>query len=298
MTTAISQVFDKKEHQDSINHALVKAIGLEDSSETKRLLSIGADSNAICSETSQPVLTLAVLSKNSANFDFVNLLMVHGADPNLVGPDDAKQMSPFMCACTSNKKEAILSMLNSEGSIKVDLLATGDHDRLLSATVSKMDDSTHLMSVMQKHFEDNVLAAGSSKSPPDRGHLWLSTDKNGMNAFMLSSVIQNKRWILDQNFMEPQQIVELSDHQGETALWRSVHRGEKNCVEFLLGCGARIDVVDSSGQTLLNMAKENADDPDNQQSGEILGQLRAVNAARKAMAAVNKVINCRQLVSP
>ena len=108
---------------------------------------------------------------------------------------------------------------------------------------------------------------------------------------MHTDYAENKRWILDRNFTDKKDILEQTDENGQTALWISVAERNQKCVELLLAYGARIDIFNSEGKSLLETAAKIPDKHHAEVSKSILGLLQAVDASQRALAAINDIVD-------
>lgn len=293
----------RKEQQNFLGEALIDAAVYLDETEVHRLLTAGANPNFRQERHKKTALEFLVNSNAPSAHKVIAALMEHGADPNSVNPMNGFNRSAFMLACEEGVEQIILAMLEPSSPIKVDLLLVDSRQRTASMMVMDSVRSRFSCLVtgrMQAHFEENVLSKLKEKGHQGqlgRAHLWLCVDKVGKNTFMQSATNsagpETMRWILEQNFVDPKKLIEATDLEGRTALWWSIFSDRKESVEFLLGHGAKIDVVDSNGLTLLQMAEGGTlikSTSELKIKREILSLLHAVNASRLAIEAIGEIL--------
>lgn len=273
--------------QKNKDSSLVRALINGSPQVVKRLLKEGADANAQGGEFNSPALVLAMLGSQAVRVKNIEALLAHGANPNWVCPEKKTHVSPFMRACMRGDNQMVSAMLDSSGSVKVDLLLADDHGWIPSMAAA-LNCSTDVLAKMQALFERVTLPL-----QPDlpRHHLWTCADQHGRSAIMQISEQANLRWILGQNFKDQNELLEARDKEGKTALWIAVLANDSEHVKTLLGLGTRTDVKDASGQSLLEMASRRHVAPNEEAiRANIMTDLRAFDSARAAVASIDEVM--------
>lgn len=253
-------------------------------------LARGADPNSFGSIASdREPMDLAIMVKDEVLQDILGAMLEAGGNPNAPA---TTTVTVFARACMRGSDKAVALML-SQSKVPIDLDARDVHGWLPSTSAAYQLKADTLQA-MQTYFERHVLP---TRMDLDRGHLWSALDNEGRNAlFSACDNAASLTWLLNHRDLGLIEHLEHRDQYGRTVLFASVEIGDPLSVEILVGKGARVDVEDHEGRSIMAVATQKAHAADGSTSApkhvrnEILGRLKAIYNAKQAADSIDATL--------
>jgi ankyrin repeat protein len=200
-----------------LRRAFAAPIDNDDAESVRLLLEAGADPRRYLDDDADPVTVVWAAVTRGCSSELVELLIAHGADPNLAGPDGR---SPYRHATAAGRSD-LVELLRRHG---VAQDAT-DAERFLSAcTRGGREEAQALLDA-----SPGVLA---NLQPEERATLVRAAERGNTEAVSL---------MLDLGMP-----LDARGRRGETALHAAAYAGSADAVRLLLERGADIEARDTT----------------------------------------------------
>lgn len=207
--------------------------------------------------------------KNNNAFEFVELLLIHHADPNLLNSD---KKSPIIMAIDKPKVFDILLKYKAEFDIKLinNLLAKKTCDIKQAITASLLNNGISFQTIFAQ--VENKLDYLLDLEEYFSGSAYDEFIQKYINEFKEELNIQDAegktmlmKFVQEDNFHKVKKLIQLGadmnirDKEGKTALFYANRYHEKDTMaRYLIESGADINVILSDGSTILIRALEAA----------------------------------------
>ena len=224
--------------------------------------------------------------------------MAHGANPNsneIPGINLDPRVSAFMSACKRHDEISAGAMLDSSGPVKVDLLER-DHNGCTPSMVA-INLSPAFLNKMQLFFERESMPFCPELG---RDHLWSCVDNEGRNSSMLCwGGLPSLQWLYSQEYIDfPCLINTRATSSGKTVLWDAADSDTKDSVDYLLGHGAKANIVNNKGESLVSHLESLCSDCSLKINRHLLplrsgikDSVKAVASAQMAMASIEEMLD-------
>jgi ankyrin repeat protein len=200
-----------------LRQTLAAPISNNDTQAVRLLLEAGADPRRYLDDDGKPVPALWAATTAGCGLELIELLVDHGADPNLAGPDGR---TPYRLAAVAGRTD-LLEQLRGHGAHQ----DATDTELVLSACMrgDRVD--------AQRRLDEDPTVLDQLDSD-ERAALVSAADNGDIEAVTL---------MLDLGFP-----LETRGHDGATALHAAAYSGSADTVQLLLDRGADIEARDTT----------------------------------------------------
>lgn len=200
-----------------LGHAFAAPISNNDTESVRLLLEAGADPRRYRDDDGHPVPAVWAAANAGCPGELIELLLAHGADPNLEGPD---RRTAYRVATTAGRTD-LLELLHRHGARK----DATDTERFISACIrGNREDAEH-----QLHTDPGLLAR---LAPDEQAALIHAAEHGNTDAVEL---------MLDLGLP-----IAARGDNGATALHTAAYAGSPDTVQLLLKRGAELEARDST----------------------------------------------------